>query len=183
MPGPAAGRIALTARQRGVLERLERCRTGSRREVERAGLILAAADGAGNAASGRQVGVTREMSRLWRERWRRREEALLAAEAAGDDAALTAMVRGVLADEPCSGAPATFGPEQVCQIVALACEPPEGSGRPITQWTADELADEAVQRGIVPHISASSVARFLKGGRAPAAPQSLLAHAGPGSPP
>lgn len=180
MPGPAAGGIALTARQRGVLERLVRRRTGSRQEVERARLILAAADGAGNAASGRQVGVTREMSRLWRERWRQREEALLAAEVEGDDAALAVIVRGILADEPRSGAPATFGAEQVCQIVALACEPPDVSGRPITQWTADELADEAVQRGIVPRISASSVARFLKGGRPPAASQSLLADARPG---
>ena len=91
-------------------------------------------------------------------------------------------MRGILADEPRSGTPATFGPEQVCQIVALACEPPEASERPITHWTPRELADEAVQRGIVPGISPSSVGRFLKGGRTSAAPQSLLADADTGCP-
>lgn len=182
MPGPAAGQVVLTMRQRRVLERLVRRRTGRQQEGQRAQLILAAADGAGNAASGRQIGVTRETSRLWRERWRQQAEALLAAEAAGDDGALAAVIQGVLADAPRIGAPATFGPEQVCGVVALACEPPEASGRPITHWTPRELADEAVGRGIVPRISPSSVARFLKGGRAPAAPESLLADADAGRP-
>jgi putative transposase len=151
--------------------------------MRRARVILAAAMGDQNAPIGRQVGVTRETSRLWRRRWRERREALLAAEVEGGEAALEAVVRGVLADEPRSGAPATFGPEHVCQIVALACEPPEASGRPITHWTPRELAAEAVQRGIVPGISPSSVGRFVKGSRAPAAPQPLLAHSDPGCPP
>lgn len=83
MPGPAAGQVVLTMRKRRVLERLVRRRTGRQQEVQRAQLILAAADGAGNAASGRRVGVTRETSRLWRVRWRQRAEALLAAEVGG----------------------------------------------------------------------------------------------------
>ncbi len=148
--------------------------------MRRAKVILAAATGGKNASIGRQVGVTREMSRLWRRRWWERQEALLAAEVEGGEAALEAVVRGILADEPRSGTPATFGPEHICQIVALACEPPEASERPITHWTPRELADEAVQRGIVPSISPSSVGRFLKRGRAPAAPQPLLAHADAG---
>ena len=44
----------------------------------------------------------------------------------------------------------------------MACEPPEKSGRPITHWTAHELADEVVKRGIVPSISASQVGRYLR---------------------
>ena len=51
------------------------------------------------------------------------------------------------------GAPATFSAEQWCQIIALACEPPEASGRPISHWTPRELADEACKRGIVATIS------------------------------
>jgi len=181
-PGPAAQRIVVTSRQQGVLERIVRRRTGSQQEVRRAKVILAAATGGKNTPIGRQVGVTRETSRLWRCRWGERQEALLAAEVEGGEAALEAVVRGILADEPRSGTPARFSSEQVCQIVALACEPPEASGRPITQWTPRELADEAVQRGIVLGISPSSVGRFLKGGRAPTASQSLLVDARPGCP-
>jgi putative transposase len=60
-------------------------------------------------------------------------------------------------------------------VVAVACEPPEKSGRPIDHWTARELADEVQKRRIVPAISPRTVGRFLKGGRAAAAPQPLLA--------
>ena len=36
------------------------------------------------------------------------------------------------------------------------------SGRPITHWTAQELTDEVVQRGIVASISPSQVSRYLR---------------------
>jgi hypothetical protein len=78
-------------------------------------------------------------------------------------------------DAPRPGAPATFSAEQWCQIIALACEPPEASGRPISHWTPRELADEACKRGIVERISERHVGRFLKSGRPQTAPQSLLA--------
>ena len=39
----------------------------------------------------------------------------------------------------------------------------------------DPLADEAVKQGIVSSISPRSIERFLKSGRAQAAPKSLLA--------
>ena len=63
---------------------------------------------------------------------------------------------------PALARPGKFTPEQVTQILAVACEPPAKSGRPITHWTAHELADEVVKRGIVTSISASQVSRFLR---------------------
>ena len=71
-------------------------------------------------------------------------------------------VEQVLRDEPRAGSSGKFTPEQVVAILALACEPPEKSGRPITHWTAKELADEAVERGIVPSISVAQVGRYLR---------------------
>ena len=124
------------------------------------------------------MGVTEPMVRLWRGRWAAASETLLAAEVEGDDRAVAAIIGGVLADEPRSGAPAIFTPEQLCQIMALACTPPAEAERPIDRWTPRELADEAVARGIVTRISPTTVGRFLKGGRPQAAPQPLLAHAG-----
>ena len=69
-----------------------------------------------------------------------------------------------LTDAPRSGAPARITAEQVCQIVALACEAPGQSGRPISQWTGREVADEVVARGIVPAISPRHAGRLLKKG-------------------
>src|SRR5262249_59096531 len=77
-------------------------------------------------------------------------------------AAFRRAVEAVPADRPRSGNPGKFTPEQVTQILALACEPPEQSGRPITHWTYKELADEAKQRGIVAAISAAQVGRYLR---------------------
>src|SRR5499426_981433 len=75
---------------------------------------------------------------------------------------------------------ATVSAEQWCQIMALACEPPADSQRPISHWTPRELADEARKRGLVPTISERHVGRFLKSGRPQTAPESLLAESRPG---
>jgi hypothetical protein len=48
--------------------------------------------------------------------------------------------------------------------MALACEAPEASGRPISQWSTTELAAEIMQRGIVDTISARHAARLLQRG-------------------
>jgi putative transposase len=102
------------------------------------------------------LGIRRKTVRHWRHRWE-------AAEA-------TAGVAARLSDAPRPGAPATFTPEQICQIMALACEDPERLDVPIAQWTQSELARQAVSRGIVEHISHGSVRRFLKSSRSQAAP-------------
>jgi transposase len=144
--------------------------------------VLAAADGTSTGAIARTWGITWRTAQRWRVRWHVAQEALLVAETEGgpgDDRALTTTIRGVLADDPRPGAPATFTPEQLCQLMAVACEPPGDSGRPISQWTSRELAEEAVTRGIVERISARTVGRFLVSGRgrAQAAPEPVLAHA------
>jgi len=46
--------------------------------------------------------------------------------------------------------------------VAISCEEPSVSGLPINSWTAKDIAQEAMRRGIVERISPQSVARFLK---------------------
>ena len=71
-------------------------------------------------------------------------------------------VRERLQDLPRPGAPDTFTPEQLCQIIALACESPVDYGRPITHWTHRELAEEAIKQGIVDSISANYVGCLLK---------------------
>ena len=67
-----------------------------------------------------------------------------------------------LDDLPRPGAPPRLTANQICQIQQLACEKPEESGRPISQWTSREIAAEVIKRGIVDTISARHSARILK---------------------
>ncbi len=54
-----------------------------------------------------------------------------------------------------------FPPGQIAEIKALACELPAESGRPISRWSAAEIASEAVQRGVVCSVSGTTVWRWL----------------------
>ena len=49
----------------------------------------------------------------------------------------------------------------VVQVKALACELPAESGVPSSRWSAPQLVVEAVARGVVESISASTVRRWL----------------------
>jgi len=69
-----------------------------------------------------------------------------------------------LADPPRAGPPAPLTAEQSVQIVAVACEDPADSGRPVSHWTPREVAEEVRQRGLSETISTRSVGRFLKSG-------------------
>jgi putative transposase len=184
---PQAEAIRVTNSQSRVLEQLVRASTTGQALALRARVVLAAAEGTSTRQIALRLGLTRTTVQAWRGRWAAAREALLAAElegGAGDERALEVVVRGVLADAPRSGAPPTFTPEQLCRIIALACTPPSDAGRPISQWTPRELADEAATQGIVPRISARTVGRLLVVGRgrvAPA-PEPVLAHASAGRP-
>ncbi len=61
-----------------------------------------------------------------------------------------------------SGAPAVFTPEQVMQIIELACRDPCDFGYEVSQWSLNLLVMEIKKQGIVEQISARSVSRFLK---------------------
>src|SRR5437588_9183583 len=69
-----------------------------------------------------------------------------------------------LQDAPRPGIKPKFSSEQRCQMAALACEAPAQAGRPISQWTGREIADELKARGIVEQISPRHAARLLKKG-------------------
>ncbi|MDI7278117.1 MAG: helix-turn-helix domain-containing protein, partial [Anaerolineae bacterium] len=150
----------LTERQSAVLRHIAGCPSKAHRLVQPARIILQIADGANNEQVARALGLTEYTPRLWRGRWLAASSRLAAMEAQGcDDKALGQFVENVLADEPRSGAPPTFTPEQVVQIIALACEDPRHSGRPVSHSTRQELADEAAKRGIVASISGMTVGR------------------------
>jgi putative transposase len=172
-PGPAPAPVAVSPAQQAVLTALLRRSSCPQALALRARIILGAAAGQRNEPLARQLGCTPKTVRKWRSRW---VAAAAHLAVAGDDhPALERAIAAALADAPRPGAPATFTAEQIIQIINLACRPPEQLGRPVTAWTPRELADEAVQQGIVAAISPRSVERFLGRGRSPAAPEPLLA--------
>jgi putative transposase len=176
MSRPQAVAIQVSSAQQALLERLRRRQTADQRLVRRASLILALVAEPCVEAVARRLKLARLTVRLWRDRWLQATPALGRAEQhPATQQQLLGLIEQVLGDTPRPGAPATFSPEQVVQIVAVACEPPEKSGRPISQWTDRELADEVKKRQIVKNISPRSVGRFLKRGRPTASPQPLLA--------
>lgn len=175
MRGPQPVRLHVTARQRKILEQIVRRARSPQVEVTRAKIILAAADGLNNQHLAERLGLQPRTARTWRGRWAEAADRLTAIEIEGDEAALRQVIQALLGDAPRPGAPATFTPEQICQMMAVACESPEACGRPVSHWTPPELADEVIQRGIVPSISPRSVGRFLKRGRSATASLSELA--------
>jgi putative transposase len=138
----------MTTADEQALTRLVRAHGTSRKLAERAQLILLAAGGTGVREIARRLGVWPKTVRHWLCRWRAADEA--------------APVAQRLADAPRPGAPATFTPEQIRQIVALSCVDPETLDIPISHWSQSELARQAVERGIVKSISHGSVGRFFK---------------------
>ena len=161
MPGPPAVRVVLSTRQRKILKKLRRQRTLSQCLVWRINIVLRAAKGQSNSRIARGLNKDRQTVRLWRARWDAAHGRLQAAEAAGCTAKeLTALLLEVLADAPRCSTPGKFSAVQLARIIAVACEHPHASGRPVTHWTPRELAAEVVQRRIVPAISVRTVGRL-----------------------
>jgi putative transposase len=180
MGGPPPATIDLSTRQRALLEQLRQRQTAPQRLIRRVLILLALATNPCLQATARDLGLNRISVRLWRDRWRDAAEALAQAEKDNlPDQQFLGLIAEILDDAPRPGGPATFGPEQIVQIVAVACEPPEKSGRPISHWTHRELADEVKKRQIVKDIAPRSVGRFLKTGRVAAPSQPLLAQCQP----
>jgi transposase len=152
MRGPKPKQIELGEKEREELEQLVKRHTVGQQIALRGRIILAAGAGKNNSQIARELGVSLDMVRLWRERWLLLEPIEL------EDL----NVEERLEDIPRPGAPARITADQRCQIEQLACELPEGSGRPITNWTNREIADEIKKRGIVAEISPRHAGRLLK---------------------
>lgn len=166
MPGPKAVEINLSAQEQQALEKLVNGHKTAQQIVKRAQIILRASQGHSNSQIKRELGLTRDTVQLWRGRWQLLSPIPLEA--------MSAQER--LEDLARPGSPARISADQRCQIEALACEKPEHSGRPISQWTHREIADELIKRGIVATISARHAGRLLKRSRDQTPSDPLLAH-------
>jgi putative transposase len=155
-----ARKLIVTERQQAILQTMVRSSTCPQAVAQRARMILLAFDGLWNEGIAEQVGCERHAVGPWRRRWADAFDRLVLIECCEKPSALPRAIEGLLSDLPRPGAPGKFTAEQVTQILAVACEDPEDSGRPVTHWTPRELADEVVKRKIVASISARHVGRF-----------------------
>lgn len=120
-----AKRIEIGAEDRRELERLVRSRTAERRGVERARIVLAAAEGLPAARIAAEVGCSERTVWKWRDRF------------------ATDGLAGLM-DAPRSGRPLVYGAQVRARLIALACTRPtetrEGLRR--ERWTHRELAEQ-----------------------------------------
>jgi transposase len=130
MPGRPAVGIELSEAERAELASRLRRRKVARGDALRAGIVLLAADGAGNMAIAARLGITRVTVATWRNRF------------------ATERLAGLL-DEPRPGAPRTVTDAKVAEVITAPLETlPAGR----THWSsrgmakASGLAPSTVQR-------------------------------------
>jgi transposase len=149
-----ATQVVLTEKEQEALTRISRRYRSEQQVALRARIVLAAVQGHSNAAIARELQINVDTVRLWRDRW-------VGLQGLDVD---TLSVAERLQDAPRPGKQPQITAQQRCQMAALACEAPSKAGRPISQWTGREIADEVMARGIVKQISPRHAARLLKKG-------------------
>jgi putative transposase len=107
-----------------------------------------------------------ETVRRWRKRWYENQEDLEVLEVGHEEeppateGKLLKKIRAILSDSKRSGAPCIITESEVDRLIALACEPPEKYGHPVTHWTHELLSRQAVKMGI--QVSASHAGKLIK---------------------
>jgi transposase len=159
--------VGLTDRQRNILEKIIRASKSPQRLVQRSQIIILLADGKGKRQVARELKVDKKTVKKWCNRWNESFEQLIEIENEKEmkQIELTDRIIKVFNDAQRSGAPPTFTPEQIVQIVSIGCEVIDDSDRPYSRWTHKEIAKEAIERNIVESISSSSIGAFLKDAR------------------
>ena len=116
------------------LRYLIRAGTTAQQLAQRARIVLLAAAGWSNTKIARRVGVCVDTVLKWRHRW------------------WVEPGTASLGDAKRSGRPPSFTPVQVAAVKALACQPPEASGVPLSRWSCPDLAAQAVADGIAESV-------------------------------
>jgi putative transposase len=148
LPRLAPKALCLASEEREQLQQLINRHHTPQQTALRARIILLADEGKNHRVIARELAISRKMAQLWRRRW-------------FEGVASGVGIAERLQDAERSGAPATFELEQVLHLFKLACDDPSEYNRPISQWTARELADEMIEQEIVTTISPRHVGRLL----------------------
>jgi transposase len=157
--------VWLSEHQKSILQQLVKSSSVEARLVERAKILIMYEQKESHKGTARALKMDPKTVRKWCHRWQNCLCFLQQLEnqfQPFSERVYRAAICEVLQDTPRSGAPDTFTVEQRTQIIAMACEVLDDSDEPVSRWTPEYLAKEAMKRGIVSTISRSSVARILR---------------------
>jgi transposase len=145
MPGPKPRiTIKLTTTQRASVRGIARSSTRPFRLVQRARIVLLAADGMGATGIARRLGIEPKTARKWRAAFR--------AEAVDES----------LEDRPRSGRPGRIPGWVRCEVLKFACMRPDAQAQPFrSTWTLEDLR-LAVTHHTGTAISRSEICRTLQ---------------------
>lgn len=151
MPQPEPIMISLEASEKLQLQQLASGRRVEHRLVERAQIILHAAEGLNHSESARMLGLRRKTVRKWRSRYLTRRE---------KEPEMPVAKR--LHDATRTGRPDKFDAFFWVDVLFIATSDPMESGRPITQWTEREIQDEVLTQKLTTSVHHTTIGRFLK---------------------
>jgi transposase len=134
--------VVLSDADRAVLEVSVAGYTGPFWLVQRARIVLLAADDLMIVDIARRVGVDADTVGKWCKRY------------------VSEGLAG-LKDRPRSGRPRRFPASVVAGVKAMACQPPAARQVALSRWSSAELAAQAVAEGLTVRVSASTVRRWL----------------------
>lgn len=141
-------KIILSDEQRAELQAINRKNSAPQSLALRANIILLADELQDNKAVAASLNVSVQVVGKWSHRW--------------NDLIAKHSLEECLMDAKRSGAPPKISAESLCQLVSLACDPPEKYNRPISHWTQHELQAESIKQGIFESISVRHIGRLLK---------------------
>jgi len=138
-------KIILTDKEKEALEKIIRSKKTEYRLVQRTKVVLLSSENKyRNTEIGNKVGCSRETVRHWQKSFHK------------------SRLEGIK-DAPRSGKPPQFTSKQRTKIMALATKKPEDKGLHFTDWSTRELANYAIENGIVSSIHWTTIGDWLKG--------------------
>lgn len=164
MPGPKAAQIEVSETIKQILQQWSSSRMLPKAQIERSQILMLAIAGESNAHIARILGFKKQTVRKWRGRLADAQASLKEAVLEGETPRqLRTRLEVILRDQSRPGTPGKFTAEQICQIIAVACEKPRDSGWHSEKWTIDMVHKEVLKRGIA-EISRARIGFFLKSG-------------------
>lgn len=154
--------IVLNTLERELLRKIHAKRSLPEFMKNRVQVVLAASEGLQNQEIAKKYDLEVHRIGMWRKRFAEHHRTWTQSDPTLRPALNEALLLAWLADRKGRGRKETITQEQRTKIAALSLESPEQSNLPVTHWTSELLAKEAVRRGIIETISTSSVKKILK---------------------
>lgn len=157
-----------------ILLKFSKSKTLPACQVQRAKIILLAADGLNNMEISKQIALGQDSVSKWRNRFLK-SHLIFQEIAQKDSSCLEKEITAFLMDRPRPGCPSAFKDEQIIKILEIACHNPSEFGYECSHWGLNQLVAVIIKEGIADSISAKTVSRFLKYGEDSPTSRPLLA--------